>query len=127
MQLPISPAESVVGQLLIFTASANLDSGVERSGVFGPLIWGSSFERSIVITSSYRAFSSAQSKLRNDSMDAIVWACSAMADRFVASRYGMCRVENGKSEVVAPTSALFKLLVCFPHTGLDIHTPYYIS
>jgi len=38
VQLPISPAESVVGHLLVSTASANLDNGVERSGVLGPLI-----------------------------------------------------------------------------------------
>jgi len=72
VQLPIRPADAVSGHWFIFTASANFESGVERSGVFGPLICGSRVERSIVMTSSYWAPSSARSKFDNEDVEAIV-------------------------------------------------------
>lgn len=46
VQLPIRPDETEVGHLFASTALANMERGVERSGVNGPLIWGSSVERS---------------------------------------------------------------------------------
>ena len=45
VQEPISPTLSSAGQLFFSTASLNLEIGVARSGVKGPLIWGSSSER----------------------------------------------------------------------------------
>jgi len=47
---PIRPTESLAGQSFFLTASANLERGVARSGVYGPLMWGSSSERLISIT-----------------------------------------------------------------------------
>jgi hypothetical protein len=42
---PISATFKSAGQSFFFTSSANLEMGVARSGVNGPLIWGSSSER----------------------------------------------------------------------------------
>jgi len=47
---PMRPTESFSGQLLSLTAWANLLSGVARSGVYGPLMCGSSSERLISMT-----------------------------------------------------------------------------
>ena len=60
VQLPISPADTVSGQLFYLTAFAKTDSGVDRSGVKGPLIWGSNSERLISTTRSYLASGSAR-------------------------------------------------------------------
>src|SRR2546421_703490 len=49
VQLPINPADTERGHLFASTAAANLERGVERSGVNGPLICGSRVERLMII------------------------------------------------------------------------------
>ena len=77
---PISPAPSSDGQPFFFKAPANSDSGCARSGVKGPLICGSSVDRSISMIWSYSAPSSALRLSANAS------ARSAAAVRPVATR-----------------------------------------
>jgi hypothetical protein len=43
---PMSATLRSVGQSFLITSSLNLDTGVARSGVNGPLMWGSSSFRS---------------------------------------------------------------------------------
>ena len=50
VQEPNKPTEIVVGHPFAKAASFNLEIGVARSGVNGPLTCGSSVERSISIT-----------------------------------------------------------------------------
>ena len=45
VQEPMSATLSSWGQLFFFTSSANLEIGVARSGVKGPLMWGSSSDK----------------------------------------------------------------------------------
>lgn len=45
MQEPISPTFRSAGQPFFSTASLNFETGVARSGVKGPLMWGSSSDR----------------------------------------------------------------------------------
>mmetsp|Transcript_6284 Transcript_6284/g.25241 ORF Transcript_6284/g.25241 Transcript_6284/m.25241 type:complete len:316 (-) Transcript_6284:976-1923(-) len=77
---PIRPAVSFSGHPLALTAAANSESGCARSGVKGPLMWGSSSERLISMSWSYSAPSSARRDSRNES------ASEAMPGRSVATR-----------------------------------------
>ena len=47
---PMSPTESVSGNLFSLTAVANWESGQALSGVKGPLMWGSSSDKLISMT-----------------------------------------------------------------------------
>ena len=49
-------------------------------------------------------------------------AVAAMEPRWVACKYGMCPDENGKIEVVAPTSAPMLQIVDIP-VALRVSTP----
>jgi len=73
--------------------------------VKGPLICGSNLERSIVVMLSYSAPLSALRRLSMDDDCAIACAARAISERFVDRRYLTWAGENGKIEVVAPTSA----------------------
>ena len=53
VQEPMRETLSSCGQLFFLTSAANLDNGVARSGVNGPLIWGSSSERFCMAGSEY--------------------------------------------------------------------------
>ena len=50
VQDPIKPTSNFAGQLFFLTAAANLESGQAKSGVKGPLILGSNFDKLISIT-----------------------------------------------------------------------------
>ena len=86
MQLPIKPAPKLSGQLLILTASLNCDRGVERSGVKGPFMCGSSVERLRVMCSSYSASASARSRFCGPGEAAILAAALAIGPRCVDSK-----------------------------------------
>ncbi len=80
VQDPIRPTLSSSGQPLVLTASLNLEMGVARSGVKGPLMWGSSSERLISMSWSYSAPSSSRSSWAN------ARAKSPISVRLVAAR-----------------------------------------
>ena len=81
MQLPMRPAPKVFGQLFSSTTEENLDNGVERSGVKGPLICGSRVERLMVIISSYLASGSAARRFWAVGAEAIAAAALAIGPR----------------------------------------------
>lgn len=80
MQDPIKPTLRSSGQLLALTASLNLEMGVAKSGVKGPLMCGSSSERLISISWSYSAPSSSRNSLAYER------AKSPICERLVAFR-----------------------------------------
>lgn len=80
------PAAKVEGQEFVSTAEANWERGVERSGVKGPLMCGSRFERLIVMILSYWASGSARRRLDAPGTEAIVEAAVAMELLCVDSR-----------------------------------------
>ena len=86
VQLPMRPAPNVLGQFFSSTTDLNFDNGVEKSGVKGPLIWGSRAERLIVMTLSYAASGSARSRFCDMDPDAMREAASAIGARCVATR-----------------------------------------
>ncbi len=104
----MSPARSSSGQPFFLSVLANCDSGVARSGVKGPLMCGSSDERSISTTWSYLAPVSAVSRSRCELHSL------AMSPRRVAARYCAMRSLYGKSDVVAPISAPMLQMVPMP-------------
>jgi hypothetical protein len=122
VQLPIRPAPKVLGQSFSSINDLNLDSGVERSGVNGPLMWGSSSDRLISITLSYTASESGRRRFCCMGRLEISKACWAIGPRCVASRYGTWAGEKGKSDVVAPTSAPMLQIVAMP-VQLSVCTP----
>ena len=80
------PAPNVSGHWLDLTVSLKAEIGVLRSGVKGPFMCGSSFERSITTSSSYSAPSSAARRLCGPGEEAIAAACCAISPRCVDSR-----------------------------------------
>lgn len=122
MQLPISPAPKVSGHLLILTASLNCDRGVDRSGVKGPLICGSSVDRSMVTSWSYSASTSGARRLDGPDEEEISKAAVAIGPRCVECKYGIMLGAKGNIEVVAPTSAPILQIVAMP-VQLMVCTP----
>lgn len=83
VQLPMRLALISSFHPFSFTKSANLLKGVDRSGVCGPLICGSSVSRSIEMCWSYSHPASAESRLAAAALS----AASATGPRAVACRY----------------------------------------
>lgn len=112
VQLPMRPAETFSGHCSSCTVFLNWDRGVDRSGVCGPLMCGSSSERLISISWSYSAPSSAlnlkyaSSELPTPGKVWKILAALARSPLLVASRYLAEASVKGNTEVVAPTSAL---------------------
>mmetsp|Transcript_11978 Transcript_11978/g.32745 ORF Transcript_11978/g.32745 Transcript_11978/m.32745 type:complete len:202 (-) Transcript_11978:759-1364(-) len=110
----------LVGQPFSRATSANLDKGVARSGVKGPLIWGSSSLRLISITWSYLQPSSGTRFSLKAS------ASLAAPGLSVATRYSYMRLLKGKMEVVAPISAPMLQMVAMPVAERDsVPGPWY--
>lgn len=105
---PISPALTFSGHEFLVTSSLKAEVGVARSGVEGPFMNGSSFERSMLMTRSYSAPGSAKK---------LCFQCEASSLRYVrlvASRYAAVASVYGKIEVVAPVSAPMLQMVAIP-------------
>jgi hypothetical protein len=113
VQDPIRPAVSFSGHSALVAASRNLEMGVDRSGVKGPFICGSNEDRSISMTRSYSAPSSAWSSL------AAKVAASAISGRCVDLKYESMAREYGKMDVVAPVSAPMLQMVAMPVADRD--------
>mmetsp|Transcript_14423 Transcript_14423/g.61881 ORF Transcript_14423/g.61881 Transcript_14423/m.61881 type:complete len:213 (+) Transcript_14423:1281-1919(+) len=113
---PMSALEISTGHPSAAARRLSCETGVHRSGVYGPLMCGASWSRSISTTRSYSHPASGTRFAR------FISASFATSPRPVSRRYSSWRSERAKTEVVAPISAPMLQMVAMP-VALMVSTP----